>query len=219
MAWENFENTFRKGFLAAEAFAPVQNCTDSGLEKRDTMHLGERAELRVLEHRVARIEQKVDRIHRLLLRILGIEEAEGKAVTSTLTFVTPSGGNMGADLNVLLTDAPGMGVYQEFQANGNPVASTGVVTFASSDTSVATVDQNGQLAYLTVNKLDANGAPIPVQITGTNVAMPTLAASANLFITASGTGGTGTAVSATLTLIAGGTPAAAAAKARKLTLK
>jgi uncharacterized protein YjdB len=84
-------------------------------------------------------------------------------------------------------------VFTEFDApggTGNKVPPIGPVTFSSSDTTVATVDGNGNIAAI------APGGPVTITATDTGTPIPSIMATDTVTVTAA------VAVSATLAVTA-----------------
>jgi hypothetical protein len=90
---------------------------------------------------VEELEEKVEHIESIIDRL--------RKRTATLTLSNSKGESI-MDGIVHINDAPGLAVYQEFDAQGKKVPPTGAVAYASDTPAVATVDPvTGQLAYLT----------------------------------------------------------------------
>jgi hypothetical protein len=117
------------------------------------------------------IEDKLDVLIRMIkavlqqLGVIIVEETVVRSITVTI------GENV---VNTVLT------VGQKAQAtahgwsglagSGSELPLVGPVSWASADPTVATVDTNGEITGVGPSKLDANGAPIPVDITATDAA-------------------------------------------------
>jgi hypothetical protein len=168
--------SFTGTLMHAEAIREIRarGCTTPGV-----------AELLTRRHGAHHILSSLHRIEELLEAIF-IEDSEigqelrellerhsHDAVSSTLTFLNSKGETM--DLTVHVNDKPGTAVYQEFDgANGTGnklLPPMGAIVYASSDSTVATVDPStGALAYLqsgttTISASDRGNLPASAVLT------------------------------------------------------
>lgn len=120
-----------------------------------------------------RIERAIHRVHREILRFERRLFGDELAKSGTVTF---EGDNM-AD-TVLQVGQTAQAVAHEFQGlngTGAELSLKGKITWASDDATVATVDPaSGVVTAIAASKTDANGTPVPVNISFTDDALPNL---------------------------------------------
>lgn len=109
------------------------------------------------------------------------------AVSARLIFKNAKGEIEPMAKSVLLTDAPGSYLYQEFAADGSVVAPTGTVQYASDAPAVATIDPtSGQLTYVSagtanISASDSGNLPATDALTiGPGTTPPPVAVSSTL---------------------------------------
>jgi hypothetical protein len=125
-------------------------------------------EFRRIAERLERLEHKIDALLNGL-KILIVEES-GENVAKSLT-VTINGESMNQVLAVGETAQAAAQEWSGLNGTGAQLPLAGAISWVSSDPTVATIDPaSGLITAVAPSKLDANNAPIPVNITATDAA-------------------------------------------------
>lgn len=164
--------SFDAELLRAEAIREIRahGCDTPGVAEIIVRHHGPHHVLGNL-HRIEQLLEEIF-IQDLILaeelrEILDFQERH----TAKSLRVKINGGSMNTVLTVGQTGQATAHEFSGLNGTGSELPLAGKISWASSDSSVATVDPvSGVITAVAESKKDANGAPIPVDITGTDAA-------------------------------------------------
>lgn len=101
------------------------------------------------EHEEKELRLEIRHLKEAIRDLIGlIKNVSNRATEPVSSSLILKRGELKVPLTVKKSDPPGSAKYQEFNKDGAPVGPKGSVMYASDNEGVATVDVNGQLAYI-----------------------------------------------------------------------